>query len=288
MYQITEVGAFRGADCQLITTKQKTALVDSGFGFCAPVMIKNLKDALCGRTLDYIILTHSHYDHAGGCTAVKKEYPAAQVLSGEYAAAVFKKEGARKTMNEMDAAAARLHDTQPAEGCFDGIVVDRAVKDGDIVDMGDMQFEVWETPGHTKCTIALAETQGRVFFSNETIGPFVGEPLVMPNYLVSCKSAIAAIKRAAARDFAAVQVPHYYLLRGKQAKRYLDSCLYWAETVRDIICERHTAGQSNREIIDWFYSVFFTPACSVAMPKEAFMLNASYLVPMVIKETLGE
>ena len=55
-----------GGDCFFIKGKGSNILVDSGFAFCAEEMINKIKSELKGEKLDYILLTHSHYDHAMG------------------------------------------------------------------------------------------------------------------------------------------------------------------------------------------------------------------------------
>ena len=47
---------------------------------------------------NYILLSHSHYDHAGGVPYVKESWPEARVVAGEHAAAVFAKASARQKM----------------------------------------------------------------------------------------------------------------------------------------------------------------------------------------------
>ena len=58
----------RGGEALLVMGSERTALMDCGMAFCGRRMVKNLEEKLkeSGReTLDYVLLSHSHYDHMG-------------------------------------------------------------------------------------------------------------------------------------------------------------------------------------------------------------------------------
>ena len=84
----------------------KTAVLDVGMCYDAPVSIALLKDLLKGRKLDYIMLTHSHYDHAGALTEYRKAFPEARVIASGKTASVFERDGARRVIKELSDAAA--------------------------------------------------------------------------------------------------------------------------------------------------------------------------------------
>ena len=60
---ITDVRVFPG-DCAFLLDDGKTAvLYDTGFAFTGSRIAENIRKVLGERQLDYILLTHSHYDH---------------------------------------------------------------------------------------------------------------------------------------------------------------------------------------------------------------------------------
>ena len=61
-----------------------------------------MKALLGERKLDYIFLSHSHYDHVLGSVYVKQLFPTAKIVAGSYAANIFKKDSAKKTMADLD------------------------------------------------------------------------------------------------------------------------------------------------------------------------------------------
>jgi glyoxylase-like metal-dependent hydrolase (beta-lactamase superfamily II) len=59
----------------LVRFGDKAALIDAGSGRDHPQLITNIAECLeSGVQLEYLLLTHCHFDHAGGAQAVRDEY----------------------------------------------------------------------------------------------------------------------------------------------------------------------------------------------------------------------
>ncbi|MCD6569259.1 MAG: MBL fold metallo-hydrolase [Deltaproteobacteria bacterium] len=108
------------------------SLVDVGRD---PAIIQRLKDINTGvgkRQVEQVILTHSHFDHVGLLSEIRKTFSP----------------------------------TVYAFSRFEG--VDLLLKDGDIVRLGDVNFEVIHTPGHSHDSICLCSEQGGILFSGDS------------------------------------------------------------------------------------------------------------------------
>ena len=64
------------ANCYIVTDEKtgKTAVIDCG------AYTPELEEALDGKELEYIMLTHGHADHILGVYALKKHFPEAQIV----------------------------------------------------------------------------------------------------------------------------------------------------------------------------------------------------------------
>ena len=100
-FKITDVRIHPGDAGYLIDDGEVAILYDTGFGFTGKEMAEKVKDALGDRRLDYIFLTHSHYDHVLAVPHILRLFPDAKVVAGEYAAAIFKKESAKNLMRKL-------------------------------------------------------------------------------------------------------------------------------------------------------------------------------------------
>ena len=119
----------------LITGSKGVALIDTGTGFQSDILMSRISDALNGRNLDYIILTHRHYDHVGGVSAVTSMYDPKIYAS------------------RSDASPLRAGDSESTLGTvFGGHIEPMDIIDfneGDQIDLGEHKLVCIETPGDT-------------------------------------------------------------------------------------------------------------------------------------------
>ena len=148
--RVVPVGAAPGGECYLLFVGGSTLLVDSGFQFCGPQLVEHLRRTLQGRALDYILLTHSHYDHALGSVFCKQAWPEATVVASRYAAGIFQKPHARALMRRLDAYQAAQCGVTGAPDCIDALRVDLPVEDGDQIPLDGDTIRIIALPGHMK------------------------------------------------------------------------------------------------------------------------------------------
>lgn len=118
-------------NCYLITDEDrgKSALVD-----CTEDSAK-MREFIKDADLEYILLTHGHFDHIGGVQGIKALTGAKVVISRQDAPML--------SSGKLSLAAfcGETHHTASA---------DMEVTDGDSISLGNSQISVMATPGHTK------------------------------------------------------------------------------------------------------------------------------------------
>lgn len=102
---------------------------------CTPEAIL---EALGGRPLDAIVLTHRHFDHVGAACALREATGAVVIASAVDAPAI-------------DGTLSVPHGERPFQAC----PVDQPVEDGAVLKIGNMAWKVLFTPGHTKGSMCL-------------------------------------------------------------------------------------------------------------------------------------
>lgn len=285
-FEIHNVGTVLGGEAFLLVTEKRTALIDSGFSFGAKGLVKNIGKILGDRSLDYILLTHSHYDHISGAQQCRRHWPEAKIVSAAHAAKVFQKPTAIKTMLKLNrAAAVNTHHFPLIRDNITGISTDIVVKEGDIIDLGDMKLHVMETPGHTWDTIAFWCPEEKLLVSNETIGVAVDIDHVTPACLVSFKKALEAVERARELGPETIVLPHFGAISGiEDCNRYLESAYNGHVSYRDMILEKFDEGTDEEGLLKFSKDVLWVGPIKAGQPEAAFDLNNKYIVPTIIKE----
>lgn len=287
--KITDVRYLAGDSGFLVDDGKTSLLVDSGFAFTGDKVAKNIQDVLGDRLLDFIFLTHSHYDHALGSAYVLKYWPEAKVIAGEYATKIFQKPSAKAIMRDMDRKFADRCQVGDYEDRVDDLRVDISVKDGDQVAVGDMVFRTVNLPGHTKCSVGLYLEENKLLISTETIGIFTGEGFVFPSYLVGYRMALDSIERVEQMDIENILLPHYGLLNAEQTRFYLQNAkknaIETAEEMADIL----RRGGTREEAAQFFKDKYYHGKVKTIYPEDALDLNTGIMVKLIEKEcVLGE
>lgn len=138
LYGNTYLVGFSGLDVALISTSDGLILIDGALPQAVPAIEDNIR-RLGFRIEDvkYILSTEPHYDHAGGLAALARD-SGATVIASPAAAAVLR----RGRSGADDPQAAWL---EP----FPAVERVRALRDGEVLRLGDVEITARATPGHT-------------------------------------------------------------------------------------------------------------------------------------------
>lgn len=135
-------------NCYLISTEMAAVVIDPGFD--RPETLEFLKDNSDKERL--ILLTHAHFDHIGGAETLRE------------------KTGVKIGIGELDADGLADTDINLSDMFHANIMPfkpDLVFKNGDIIKVGDIEFKVIGTPGHTEGGICYLT--GDCLFSGDTL-----------------------------------------------------------------------------------------------------------------------
>jgi glyoxylase-like metal-dependent hydrolase (beta-lactamase superfamily II) len=146
----------------LIKSGGKAALVDAGTGDGTSRIIKNIiAEGADPRGIEYLFITHCHYDHTGGAEAVRKET------------------GCKIVAHELDAHYLETGDSQVTAASWYGTWMEPLKVDIKVAGkekaftVGSLEVKFIHTPGHSPGSSVLKlESDGRlVLFGQDVHGP---------------------------------------------------------------------------------------------------------------------
>ena len=154
-----QAGQLLGCNVYLVFDGSEWILIDIGFEETVDEIIELV------RQLDFplsncrtLVATHADADHVQGLAKAKQILKA--TVTGHKLAAKPLEEGDRiKTYAEISAQGIHL-DMPPVK-------IDVLVDEGDVIRVGDLELEVWHTPGHTDSQLSFR--MGDLLFSGDNI-----------------------------------------------------------------------------------------------------------------------
>lgn len=139
-----------GTNCYIVGSEATKSgmIVDPG---AEPENILNAVHTL-GLSIVWIVITHGHFDHVGALKAVK------DATGAKFA--IHEAEGSGQVWAQALGSVLSGSPHKPAKA-------DKLLKDGDVLDVGDLHFTVLHTPGHSHGGISLVGHG--VVFSGDTL-----------------------------------------------------------------------------------------------------------------------
>ena len=277
--------AHNSSEGNLLLGEDYTALFDPGMIFCAGETIKKVKNALGERPLDYIFLTHTHYDHAGALPYFRRIWPGIKVAASEAGKENLLKSTPRRVIRELSLYALKAQGLkEDMEYSDDALYADLALKDGDTIPLGGLSVEAIEAPGHTKDSLCFFAAELELLILNETPGVLMPSGQVYPSFLSSFESTICSIEKLSKIKYKHLSLAHRGLVEKGEAKDFFAKSLAAAMACRNFIMDMKGRGLNEEEMLEAFYRHYWSDALNGFQPKEAFMINSRATISCVLRE----
>ena len=142
------------ANCYVICDEETKigAVIDPGD--YSGLLLKEIQNAGI-EELKYILCTHAHFDHVAGAGRLKESFPEAKIAVGLEDSAA---------LND-DVLSLAAYFGAPFYPC----VADEELKNGDVLQIGNIEFNIISAPGHTPGGVLYYEKEQGVLFTGDTL-----------------------------------------------------------------------------------------------------------------------
>lgn len=209
----------------LLNVDGKVILIDTGTAFYGD-KIKNYLIEKGIKTIDYLLLTHSHYDHIGGVPILLEHFRVNKIFAHGYVKNVLSSQKAVKLINHLNNIELKVlspfmkYEFKPFE-------ITDEVKEGGVLELGKIKIQFFETPGHTKDSVSYYINPYKMLVLGEAGGvPNKDDTYILPQFLSSLDDYISSLKKIIGLDIEILGLPHEHLVIGREnVKSYLESSL---------------------------------------------------------------
>jgi 2-aminobenzoylacetyl-CoA thioesterase len=237
---------------------EECAMIDASIWPVREYLWKSVQEEV--ETIEYIFITHAHFDHVGAIPYLLSEAPHIALVSGRSTANLLKDQEVLRALYDKNKASSEASESSFSisfEDWSKAFKVDVILSDGESLSLGDgVEVVLIETPGHSSDSVSYYIKPDLVFCAGDAAGSFGGRDLVTPSFDESFESYIQSIQRISSFDIQVLSFPHGGSLTGELISKYLTDLFVISEQNREIFKRRLAAGEfiddiANSVALEW-------------------------------------
>ncbi len=268
---------------------EKPAIFDAGLAFLGKIYADGIRQILGHRNLQYCFLSHSHFDHCGSVSFLKKEFPGLKVVASEIAKNVLGRPNALALIRKLTQTAEQLAKSIGIELAefeqFEPFEVDLTLKDGESIDLSrNLTIQVLETPGHTRDCLSYFIPQKKVLFCSEAAGIPDATGYIVSEALVDFDQYYKSMSRLSEVEYEVLCLGHRQALNGQDAinyfKKSMTHCLDFLNLVETSLIEK---GGNIQKVIAQIKAIEYDPVQEPKQIEPAYLLNLEAKVKAIKK-----
>ncbi|MCP4377461.1 MAG: MBL fold metallo-hydrolase [bacterium] len=270
----------------LVKGGSQGAIFEGGVGAMAPLLGQQLAElSIPADFIRQIFVAHAHPDHVMAIPAMQRMFPGVTVCASQLAARTMQTEQIISFFAQVDdvitdslleSGAIRIeHKPEPLDEMQ--IPVDCYQADGDILVIGDIEYNVLFTPGHSDCSLCFHNPSDGTLIVSDATGHFLPEGFWWPNYLSHYGEYLDSIKRLASLNASLLCLGHNAIITGVESVRtYFHDAMHAAELYHHRIIGELKSGKSVDEIANQLATEIHTKM--KLMPLDFFQKSSRVLV----------
>lgn len=210
----------------LLEGSRSSVLISAGLSYILPDFFRQIADwGISEKKIDHIIILHTHFDHLGVIPFLKRKWPHLKVYASSRGWEVLSNPKAIALINEYTIKVCRrvqgnANVLSSLDWQWRNDVHGEKLKQNSLIDLGDRQVEIHETPGHSSCSISAYVPQLKALFPSDAVAiPYQNE------YVIAAGSSFEAyqhsLDKLAGLDVEMLCADHYGYITGAEAMHYV-------------------------------------------------------------------
>jgi glyoxylase-like metal-dependent hydrolase (beta-lactamase superfamily II) len=268
-------------------------MIEAGMNILGPSYYRGIKRILGDRLhLDDLLVTHAHYDHAGSISYLKRRFPDVRLMGSSMTAMLFQKENILKTMNFLSEQVwpyfedIKLNDAEKEEIRITSVPFTKGLKEGDVIDLGNMSCAVYETPGHTRDHLSFFIPEEGVLFPGEAFGNAIRETedVTKVEFLTSYTDYIRSMEKLTALlpQVKVIALSHLFFYTGDDVPRFVEMAMRDALRYKALIEEYLDRENGDMEkAVETMVRVEYDEKKSVYQERNAYVTNLKAQIKVV-------
>lgn len=218
-----------------LESEGERALIDTGTAFWG-LQISSFFRSKGIESFNYTMFTHSHYDHIGGMPILQRSIEVETRVAHPGFERVFSSKRALSLIENLNRKELELLGVD-YDYRFEPFPIDEKAEEEKVVQLGDIQVQILETPGHTRDSVSYYVPKCGLAVVGEAVGvPNADYSYILPQFLADVELYLSSFDKIASLDIEILGLPHERIIEGRdEVKAYLQrSRQYTLEFIEDI------------------------------------------------------
>ncbi len=255
----------------LLEGNNGSMILSGGMSYIVPDLLHQFKEfGVDENRIRKLLILHSHFDHVGIVPFFKRRHPKMEVYASERGWEILQMDKAIPTINEFSRNVAQRMKKEEVYSTYDlewrKDISGKTVREGDQIDLGDLEVLVRETPGHSSCCIAAYVPELKALFPTDGGGIPFKETIVTSgnsNY-TKYQQSLEKLKDLVVDYYCA---DHYGYVVAEEARQFISKSIEMAKKNRSLMEQVYRSTRdvdvAAKRLISSFYdenpSYFLSP-----------------------------
>jgi glyoxylase-like metal-dependent hydrolase (beta-lactamase superfamily II) len=245
----------------LLEGQDESVIISGGMSYICPTVMEQFEEfGIDKARIKKLLILHAHFDHIGVVPFFKRRRPELEVYASARAWEILRSPEAIDTINAFSRSAAERMGMGEVYLEYDldwrMDMPGTAVSEGDTLDLGDLELEIFETPGHSSCSITAYVPQIKVLFPSDAGGiPYKNMIITSgnSNYTAFQRS----LEKLEGLEVDYLCADHYGYVIGDEAKNFISCAIAQAGErrmqIEEIYSQTEDIDATVKEMIELLY-----------------------------------
>jgi 2-aminobenzoylacetyl-CoA thioesterase len=206
-----------------------SVIISGGMSYLVPDLLHQFDEfGLDEGKIRGIIILHAHFDHIGIVPFFRRRNPDLKVYASARAWQILSESKNIDTINQFSGQLTermKIHVPYAHEELDWPVALSGdTISEGDMIDLGNREIQIFETPGHSSCSISAYVPQIRALFPSDGGGiPYKGTILASANSNFTLY--LDSLKKLEMLQIDYLCADHFGYICGDEAKSYISSSI---------------------------------------------------------------
>ena len=280
--------------CVYLLKGREYMFIEGGMSYVVPTLLRQLDERGVDQSkITKFLILHSHFDHCGMVPFFKRRLPQIEVLASARTKEVYGKEKAIHFIRERNRAMIEYYGMQREAAEFnldiDAIPVDRVIKEGDRVDLGNgLTVEFSEVPGHSSCSIAAYVGKIRALFASDAAGIPNERGIIYPIGNENFTQFQGSLAKLNEYDVEILCAARNGVFMGKDGREFISKTMRAAEQLRQEVIKRFGETGHRERVTTELCDRIYAEVKTVDIPKEIFLRVVKSIVDNIVDSDISQ